>query len=122
MLIVITMSAVSVAACLVTLSRVVGWTAIFRYATLVDVAFTIVLAWFFAGTLTGALVAVLGGLVMALVLSGAKWCMQASDAAVRAVKTSSAPVSFQLPAGADPDEYDEHGNWVYNTHPFTRTA
>lgn len=119
MLTIITMSAVSVAACLVTLSRVVGWSAILRYATLIDVAFTLVLAWFFAGTLTGALVAVLGGLFMALVLSGAKWSVRAAGASARAAKAA-VPVRFALPAGADRDEYDAQGNWIYNTGVYVR--
>jgi hypothetical protein len=102
---VIAMSGVSVAACLVTLNRVIGWQRILRYATLVDVGFTIGLGVLFMGTLTGMLVAVLGGLLMALTLTIAKRI----DAAQRALRAQAKPVY--------PDEYNANG-WVYNQAPY----
>ena len=66
---VILMAAISVAAFLITLTRVVGWDWITRHASLVDVTFTIGLGVLFYGTLTGTLIAVLGGLFMALVFT-----------------------------------------------------
>lgn len=110
---VIAMSAVSVAACLVTLSRVIGWQRILRHATLIDVGFTIILALFLAGTLTGALTAVLGGLIMALVLTVAKRIQAALNAPSRPVAKS----SFNVPTGAEPSEYNENG-WIYNQAPY----
>lgn len=113
MLIIVTMSAVSVAACLVTLSRVIGWKRILRHATLVDVSFTLGTFIIFAGTLTGALVAVLGGLLMALVLSVAKRIQSALNAPSRPAAKS----PFDVPTGADPSEYNKHG-WIYNQAPY----
>lgn len=114
MLVVVTMSAVSVAACLVTLGRVIGWRRILRYATLIGVGFTLGLAAFLAGTMTGALVAVLGGLMMALVLTVAKRLVSATERATGVVRK---PL-LALPAGADPSEYDAKGRWIYNLPPY----
>lgn len=112
MLVIISMSAVSVAACLVTLSRVVGWKRILKHATLVDVGFTIGLAAFLAGTMTGALTAVLAGLMMALVLTALRSLVAFSGSLRERVKPS-----YPVPAGADPAEYNEHG-WIYNQAPY----
>ena len=115
MLIIISMSAVSVAACLVTLSRVVGWRRILKHATAVDVAFTIGLAMFLAGTMTGALTAVLAGLIMALVLTVLRKLVAACEAGIERAKAS-AP-SYPVPEGADPSEYNAQG-WIYNQAPY----
>ena len=101
---VIAMSSVSVAACLVTLSRVVGWKAILKHATIIDVSFTLILGWFMAGTLTGALVAILGGLIMALVLTGLKHIMGLVETVACKMGTDS--------------EYDKDGVWIYNKAPY----
>lgn len=107
MLLIIVMACVSVAACLVTLSRVIGWRAILRYATWIDVGFTLGLAAFLAGTMTGALVAVLGGLIMALVLTIAKKVVGYAEKALEAKKAPSAYAH----------EYNEKG-WIYNQAPY----
>lgn len=114
LLTVLAMSAVSTAACLVTLSRVIGWPRILKNATLIDVGFTIFLAVFLAGTLTGALTAILGGLIMALVLTALRR-LAAFSGSLR--DRSEAPKPFYVPAGADPSEYNEHG-WIYNQDPY----
>lgn len=115
MLVIISMSAVSVAACLVTLSRVVGWKRILKHATLVDVGFTIGLAMFLAGTMTGALTAVLAGLMMALVLTALRKLV-AFSGALRERGEPSGP-SYPVPEGADPSEYNAQG-WIYNQAPY----
>lgn len=115
MLVIVSMSAVSVAACLVTLSRVVGWRRILRHATVVDVAFTVGLAMFLAGTMTGALTAVLAGLMMALVLTALRKLVAFSGALRERVEPSEP--GYPVPAGADPSEYNAHG-WIYNQAPY----
>lgn len=116
MLVIVSMSAVSVAACLVTLSRVVGWRRILRHATIVDVAFTIGLAMFLAGTMTGALTAVLAGLLMALVLTALSKLV-AFSGTLRERGGPSKP-TYAVPAGADPSEYTADGKWIYNEAPY----
>lgn len=115
---VITMSAVSVAACLVTLSRVVGWRRILKHATLVDVAFTIGLGLAFMGTLTGMLVAVLGGLLMALTLTIIKRVVIVAAPLAEQVKREKPRKPVVLPEGADPSEYTAGGKWIYNEAPY----
>ena len=115
MLVIISMSAVSVAACLVTLSRVVGWKRILRHATIVDVGFTIGLAMFLAGTMTGALTAVLAGLMMALVLTALRKLV-AFSGALRERGAATSP-AYHVPEGCDPSEYNAQG-WIYNQAPY----
>lgn len=103
MTVIIAMAAASVAACLLTLSRAVGWKRILRHSTLIDVAFTLGLGVFLSGTLTGALVAVLGGLLMAVSLS----CIKRLVAAASSVRSSCMD-----------DEHDARGNWIYNEAPY----
>jgi len=67
------LAAVTVAATLITLSRVIGVHRLLGYATLIDVAFSILMIWVFAGTLGGTLVAITAGLMMAIVLSTARY-------------------------------------------------
>lgn len=116
--VVVTMAAVSVAACLVTLSRVVGWRRILKHATLVDVAFTIGLGLAFMGTLTGMLVAVLGGLLMALTLTILKRVAIVAAPLAEQVKQSKSRKPVVLPEGADPSEYTADGKWMYNEAPY----
>lgn len=116
MLVIVSMSAVSVAACLVTLSRVVGWKRILKHAILVDVGFTISLAAFLAGTMTGALIAVLAGLMMALVLTALRKLVAACETGIERAKATTKP-AVNVPEGADPSEYNEHG-WIYNQTPY----
>lgn len=65
-------SGATVAATLITGGRVFGYKRIAKNATLIDVVFTALMLVLFAGTLTGMLVAILSGLLMALILSGMK--------------------------------------------------
>jgi hypothetical protein len=99
---IIAASTVSVAAVLVTLHRVVGIKRILRHATLVDVAFTVGMTIMFAGTLTGMLVAVLAGLIMALVLSVGRVLMKFGDSTTASTDS----------------EFDAQGNWIYNKAPY----
>ena len=103
------MSATSVAAALVTLNRIVGWKFITKHRTAVDVTFTVGMGIAFAGTLTGMLVAVMAGLMMALFLSlvtapGKMWDRMTD-------KLQREPID---------SEHDADGNWVYNQAPYLR--
>lgn len=69
---VLAMAAATVAAVMLTLSRVFGLRRVVKYGVLVDVAFTIGAVVMFAGTLTGTLIAVISGLMLAMVL----WVMK----------------------------------------------
>ena len=119
---VVSMAVVSVAAFLVTLSRVVGWRRILKHATIVDVVFTIGIGFAFMGTLTGMLVAVLGGLIMALTLTCIKRVVKV--AAPLAEQTKNFKTFKQgrnpvlLPEGADLSEYTADGKWIYNEAPY----
>lgn len=95
----------TVAAALVTGSRVVGFRRILKNATLVDVVFTVGMGVAFAGTLTGLLVAIAAGLLMAVFLTGAKKCLQVWDA-------------FKGRGPAANDEFDANGVWIYNKAPY----
>lgn len=66
------LAAVTVAATLVTLSRVISLHKILGYATLIDVLFSIMMLYVFAGTLGGTLVAISAGLIMAVTLTVAR--------------------------------------------------
>jgi uncharacterized membrane protein YcaP (DUF421 family) len=99
---VVTMSAVSVAACLVTVSRVVGWKRILAHSTKVDVAFTLGLAALMGGTLTGNLVAIMGGLFMACTLTALNYVLGFTKPEDHCVD----------------DEHDAHGVWMYNKAPY----
>lgn len=116
--IVVTMAAVSVAAFLVTLSRVIGWRRILKHATLVDVVFTIGLGLAFMGTLTGMLVAVLGGLLMALTLTTIKRVVTVAAPLAEQVKQAKPRKPVVMPDGADPSEYTAEGKWIYNEAPY----
>ena len=120
------MAGTSVAACLVTLSRVIGWKRVLKHSTLIDVSFTAGTFIIFAGTLTGGLVAVLGGLIMALVLSIAK--KLASLISGRKLPTlpnvkglkgvANDPLWAFRNADGSYNEYDAKGNWIYNQAPY----
>lgn len=62
----------TVAATLITGLRVCSINTVAKYATLIDVAFTVAMLALFAGTLTGMLVAIVSGLLMALTLTAIK--------------------------------------------------
>lgn len=100
--IILAMSVASVAAVLLTASRVFGFNRVVRYGVLVDVVFTAGALVVFAGTITGTLVAVLSGLLMALFLSAMKW-------------VSAATTPKQRSKG---EEFNSKGEWVYNTAPY----
>ncbi len=74
------LAASTVAATLVTGARVVGLRRITEHSTKVDVGFTAVAAFAFAGTLTGFAAAIVAGLFMALVLSLLKLLYKVKDA------------------------------------------
>lgn len=123
MLLIITMAAVSVAAFLVTLSRVIGWKRILQHATLIDVVFTFGTFIVFAGTITGALVAVLGGLFMALLLSLLKWGFLRLPRRLSGLRAKASGWTGRGRYGysadrCDASEYDSKGQWVYNTAPY----
>lgn len=67
--VIILLAACCVAAFLVTVCRVTGWRRLLRHRTLADIVFTALSVLLLAGTLTGLLVAILGGLIMAVFLS-----------------------------------------------------
>lgn len=58
------MSLACVAGAIITLCRVIGMRNLLRYATWVDVIFTVILCIALAGTLTGLLIGIVAGLVM----------------------------------------------------------
>lgn len=90
------MSTATCAAALLTLSRVVGFKRVLKHATLVDVVFSIGAIVMMGATMTGALVAVMAGLIMALFLSGMKKLQGWLNAA------PAAPVHKPyIPVGAD---------------------
>lgn len=114
---VIIMSVVSVAAALVTLSRVLGLRRILRNATLVDVIFTVGAFVLLAGTLTGALVAVLSGLLMAVVLTLLKRLDGIAGrltARLRASRMAAEPVRPHGSQHGLPDDEFKNGVWIYN--------
>ena len=92
----------TVGAVLVTGHRVIGIKRMVKHATLVDVTFTVGMAIAFAGTLTGLLVAIVAGLIMAVVLSAAQKLQTLYER-----RTASEPQ----------DEYNE-GGWIYNQAPY----
>lgn len=76
---ILVMAAASVAACLFTGARLVGWRFILRHATTVDVAFTVGAVFMLAGSITGMLIGILSGLMMAAFLTAARWVDRMRD-------------------------------------------
>lgn len=111
------LAAASVAAVLITGTRVVGWKNIKKHATKWDVGFTIGIGALLYGTMTGMLVAILGGLIMALVLTVARGIDNMKDRAAAVFKRNrnTDPI-YDL----DPSEFNSDGEWVYNTGVYTR--
>lgn len=66
----VTAALCTVAAFIITGRRVVSFKTMARHATIIDVGFTVAMLALFAGTLTGMLVAILAGLLMAITLTG----------------------------------------------------
>ena len=98
----------TVAATLVTGARVFGLRRITEHSTKVDVAFTAVAAFAFAGTLTGFAAAILAGLFMAIILSALKAMYKAKDA----VTAKAADMSQQYKDSAPTqDEYQPKYGW-----------
>lgn len=104
MAIIISMATVSVAAFIVTASRIKGFQWLVKHATIVDIVFTIGGVILFAGTVTGMLIAVLSGLMMALFLTIVKKVQSLVP-----TKTVKEPID---------DEHDADGNWIYNQPPY----
>ena len=93
------MSLVTVGGCLLTLTRVIGWRKVLRHATAIDVIFTILLSFILAGTLTGILIALLAGLVMAGFLSVAKWITERVEASRAALARPTQEADDWCPGG-----------------------
>lgn len=92
-----------VAAALITLNRVVGWRSMAKHATIIDVGFSVGVGVAFMGTLTGMLVAIIAGLVMAVTLN----MLRQAD---KRTKPS---------AACDPkSEFNADGTWKYNCAPY----
>lgn len=104
--------AVSVGACLVTASRVFGLRRIVKHSTKADVAFTAGSAFLLAGTLTGVTAAIMGGLMMALVLSVLRGIYRVSDR----VQAGFDEMQRQR-ATVYPEEHNSEG-WIYNQAPY----
>lgn len=106
------LAGVSVAAVLVTGSRVLGLRRMVKHSTKVDVAFTIGAGVALAGTLTGIATAILAGLFMALALTVLKVLYGLVDRCGDAIAV--------LRGEAEPmdDEHDAKGNWIYNQAPY----
>ena len=66
------LAAVTVAATLITLARIMDIRKLLGFAVIIDVVFSILMFFIFAGTLGGTLVAVVSGLFMALTLTVAR--------------------------------------------------
>jgi len=90
----------TVAATIITASRIVSWRWMAKYATLIDVLFTVLLLIVFAGTLTGMLIAVLAGLFMAIVLTALR-CLTRLDTNVFSFDRLQWPIK-QHPAWSNP--------------------
>lgn len=130
MAMIIIAAALSVCAALITLSRLIGWGRLIKYGIIVDVAFTVLLGVLLHGTLTGMLVAIVGGLLMALtmwVLKTAASIPRYSDESMSTAwddlfsnlrKAWSQRYEQNLRAYAD--EYDDEGKWVYNDPAYMR--
>lgn len=63
------MAAASVAAILITLSRMIGFHNVIKYSVLVDFAVSAILVFMFFGTFIGMMIAIIAGLMMAMFLS-----------------------------------------------------
>lgn len=66
------LSVITVAGCITFLTKIASWSMILRHHAIVDVLFTLAMLAIFAGTVTGTLVAALSGLMLSLLLSGAR--------------------------------------------------
>ena len=73
------MAVATVASTLVLLGRIIGLRRILKHATYIDVGFALIAGAALHGTLTGILVAIVGGLVMALVLQSGRMLLAAYD-------------------------------------------
>lgn len=70
---IIILGAVMTATLLVTLRRVMPWATVRQYANVIDVSFTVILLLIFHGTISGAAGATVAGLMLATVLTLARW-------------------------------------------------
>lgn len=100
---VILMAIASVASTLVLLGRLIGLRTILKHATLIDVGFAVIAGAALHGSLTGILVAIVGGLVMALVLQSGRMLLRAYDRGYSAALRAPRPMrDVTPPAYADP--------------------
>lgn len=102
---VLVMAGATCAAALLTASRVFGWKRIIKHATITDVTFTVGAVVVLGSTMTGALVAVMAGLLMAMFLSIARSSLKASEALSGAAQKARRTIWVDVPtapAEADP--------------------
>jgi uncharacterized membrane protein YedE/YeeE len=76
---VLLMAIAAVASALVLLGRIIGLRTILRHATLIDVGFALIAGFALHGSTVGILIAIVGGLVMALVLQTGRALLRAYD-------------------------------------------
>lgn len=93
------MSLCCVAAFLVMLIRTVGVRWVLKYATVIDVIFTVVMCIALAGTLTGVLIGILAGLVLTGALTITKWAYSQMDNARAAMVRDVTPAEDWCPGG-----------------------
>lgn len=94
---VILMAIASVASALVLLGRLIGLRTILKHATLIDVGFAVIAGFALHGSLTGILVAIVGGLVMALVLQSGRMILRAYDRGYDAALRAAHPMRDVTP-------------------------
>lgn len=63
------LAAISVATTLVAVLRIISWQTLIRYHGLADIGFTLALMFMFSGTVSGMVIAVIGGLFFSIILS-----------------------------------------------------
>ncbi len=105
------MACVAVASALVLLSRVIGVRRILRHATVIDVGFAVVAGIALHSSIIGILIAILGGLVMALVLQVGRVFVRASERATEAAKASGLGMGIRkwgCPSGGLPTQPARH--------------
>lgn len=104
------MAVATCAAALITLSRVFGFKRVMKHSTSVDVGFTVLTVAVLGTTLTGALIAVMSGLLMAVFFSAIRavhgWAVGIGPAMRRAASTKPAERPDTAPATPTPDTAD----------------
>lgn len=104
-------SIVSVLSVLVTGIRTVGLATMVKYSLAIDILFSAGLFYLFYGTLTGAVVAMSSGLLMAISLTALKAMHEAK------IGFSFDPIASRLPKMP---KATHNPNWMYNDDVYTR--